>query len=115
MKELFYSPESQQDLLEIKREISIEFGDEVAKKILGKITKTIRTLSVHEEIGTELSKQYGILCDYRLFYTQKNYVFYRIEEEYIRIIRVLNEKRDFMQVLFGIKTTTGETEEYWKE
>jgi len=115
MREISYSPESRQDLLEIKREVSGEFGDDIAKKVLGKITKTIRTLGIHEEMGTELSKKYGISCDYRLFYTQKNYVFYRIEKEYIRIIRVLNEKQDFMQVLFGIRTTTDETEEYWNE
>lgn len=115
MREIFYSPESKQDLLDIKRDVLSEFGDEIAKKVLGKITKTIRTLSVHEGMGVELEKQYGIPCEYRLFYTQKNYVFYRVEEEYIKIIRVLNEKRDFMQVLFGIKTTSDETDEYWNE
>lgn len=115
MREIFYSPESKQDLLDIKRDVSIEFGDEIAKKVLGKITKTIRTLSVQEGMGVELSKQYGISCDYRSFYAQRNYVFYRVEEECIKIIRVLNEKRDFMQILFGIKTTNDETDEYWNE
>lgn len=74
MKEVMYSPESQQDLLEIRREVTIEFGEDAAKKVLSKITTTIRSLSVHEEIGAKLSKQYGIPCDYRLYYTQKNYV-----------------------------------------
>ncbi len=109
MKEIFYSPESLQDLLDAKKEITIEFGEEVAKRILSKITKTIQNLSIYEEMGVELSKQYEIPCDYRLFYTQKNYIFYRIEDDSIRIIRILDERRDFMQVLFGINTTIQES------
>ena len=112
MKEIFFAPESQQDLLDIKRTVAIEFGDDVAKTVVGKIIKTIRILSIYEEMGTELSKKYGIACNYRAFYSQKNYIFYRIEEDCIKIVRVLNEKRDFMQTLFGVITITDEIEDY---
>ena len=46
-----------------------------------------------------------ILCietDYKCLYTQKNYAFYRIEDEKIQIVRILSEKRDFMYILLGI-------------
>ena len=53
--------------------------------------------------------------NHKYIVVEKNYVFYRIEEDYVRIIRVLNEREDFMRILFGIITTSEDTEEYWKE
>lgn len=35
-------------------------------------------------------------------------MFYRIEEEEISIIRILNEKQDYMRVLFGISEVEDE-------
>lgn len=57
----------------------------------------------------------GIPCDYRMLYVQHNYAFYRIENSVIRIIDIFSEREDFMWKLFGIKTTTQETEDYWRE
>ena len=48
-------------------------------------------------------------------YVSKNYVFYRIEEKYIRIINLYYEKEDFMWQLFGVDTTSQETIDYWNE
>ena len=33
--------------------------------------------------------------------THRNCVFYRIDGEFIRVIRVLDERRDYLRVLFG--------------
>ena len=40
--------------------------------------------------------------DYRYLFREKNYVFYRIGNEEISIVRVLNEKQDYTRILFGI-------------
>ena len=52
---------------------------------------------------------------YRFLFVSKNYIFYRIEDEYIRIINLYHEKEDFMWQLLGIDTTPPETIDYWKE
>ena len=39
----------------------------------------------------------------------------RIEEKSVRVIRVLNEKRDFLYVFFGIRMSSEESEDYWGE
>ena len=57
----------------------------------------------------------GIPCDYRMLYIRHNYVFYQIKADVINIIDIYHEKEDFMWKLFGIKTITEETEDYWKE
>lgn len=43
------------------------------------------------------------------------YVFYKIEDKYIRMINIYNEKEDFMWKLFGVNTIQQETVGYWKE
>lgn len=50
-----------------------------------------------------------------MLYVQYNYAFYRIEENVVRITDIFNKREDFMWKLFGIKTTTQETEDYWGE
>ena len=52
--------------------------------------------------------------NHKYIVVEKNYVFYRIEEDYVRIIRVLNEREDFMRILFGIITTSEDTENIGK-
>lgn len=58
---------------------------------------------------------FDIASDYRYIFVPKNYVFYRIEERYIRIINIYHEKEDFMLQLFGVDTTPQDTINYWDE
>lgn len=86
----------------------------VLKKVKS-ITDAIRELCDYEEKGSEVSKMFDIESDYRYIFVSKNYVFYRIEEKYIRIINLYHEKEDFMWQLFGVDTTLQETTDYWNE
>lgn len=115
MKILKYSPEAARDLENIKRMVADEFGESVAVKTMKRIGKGIRTLEITENAGLDLFRKYGIICDYRVLIVVKNYVIYRVEEEFVRIIRIVNEKQDFMHVLFGIETPSGDPEGYWDE
>lgn len=38
---------------------------------------------------------------YRYILSEKNYIFYYLEADKIRIVRVLNELQDYIQQLFG--------------
>ena len=93
----------------------MEYGEDFAKKIVGNIMDSIGNLLMFPDAGVNMFARYGIVCDYLYTVSNRNYVFYRKEGEYIRVIRVLNEKQDFMYTLFGIKTTSQETEDYWEE
>lgn len=48
----------------------------------------------------ELGKLIGVQSDYRYIFTEKNYVFYRVEYDKVQIVRVLNEYQDYMKQLF---------------
>ena len=80
-----------------------------------KITDAVRGLEQFEKKGIAVSTMYHIECDYRYLYVNHNYIFYRIESEKIIIVEMFDEREDFMWQLFGIKTRTKETEDYWNE
>ena len=106
MMELKYTPKAKEDLQNVKHSVLEHCGsEEIAVKVLREITKTVRNLAVFPYMGTELVKITGVLTDYRSLFCRHNYIFYRIEENCILIIRILNEKQDYMRILFGIKET----------
>ena len=51
--------------------------------------------------------------DYHYLVVKPNYIFYRVEGDTVRVIRILNEKQDFLQLLFGISSISEEGEDYW--
>ncbi len=115
MKKIDISPLALSDLQIIRQGITMEFGGSVSNKAIKKLMSSIRQLEFFPDSGLDVTSRFGIDCDYRCLITGKNYVFYRIEGESIHVIRVLDERQDFMNILFGIKTTSQETEDYWEE
>ena len=51
--------------------------------------------------------------DYHYLVVKPNYIFYRIDDDIVRIIRILNDKQDFLQILFGISSVSEDGEKYW--
>ena len=115
MKKIKYTPDAADKLRALKMAILQEYGSDSAKKIIKSITDAIRGLCDYEEKGPEVSKMFDVASDYRYIIVSKNYVFYRIEEKYIRIINLYHEKEDFMWQLFGVDNTPQETIDYWNE
>ena len=104
--ELYYTPRARNDLVNIKESVIEKFDDEnLAIEVLKKITKTVRHLIVFPYLGQEVSEITGIYTEYRCLFCEKNYVFYRVEADRICVIRVLNEKQDYMRILFGVSET----------
>ena len=115
MKKIKYTPDAADKLRALKSVISQEYGVDKAKKIIKSITDAIRGLCDYEEKGPEVSKMFDVVSDYRYIYVSGNYVFYRIEEKYIRIINLYHEKEDFVWQLLGVDTTPQDTIDYWDE
>jgi plasmid stabilization system protein ParE len=111
MMQIVFSPEALKDIEEIKSYLLGQFGEETSSKNIKKIIKEIRTLSSFQLKGTGIWERYGIDSEYRYIYSNKNYVFYRIEDDVKRIIRVLDARRDFLNILFGIKPPTEDIDE----
>lgn len=115
MKKIKYTPDAADKLRELKKSITQQYGSDKAKEIIKVITDAVRGLGDNEKKGPEVSQMFDIGTDYRYLYVSKNYILYRIEDEYIKIVNLYHEREDFMWQLFGVDTTPRETVDYWKE
>jgi len=102
MFRLHYSPESRNDLAEIKEYISEEHDNpSAAGRMIEYIVKRIRGLGQFPEMGAMLSSVVEIDSNYRFLVCKKYLVFYRVEENNVFISRVLHGSRDCPSILFG--------------
>ena len=113
MPKLIYAPRSLDDLQGIKTYIAKQFGEDKAKACVKEITSTAKQLELFPREGSCLEDLIEYPTDYHYLVVKPNYVFYRVEGDIVRIIRVLNEKQDFLQILFGISSLSEEGEDYW--
>ncbi len=115
MYKIMYAPRALQDLQGIKTYISESFGGDKAKNCVLELTKKVRQLERFPEEGRRLEEFLDYPTDYYYLFVKPDYIFYRIEGDTVRIIRILNEKQDFFQTLFGISSISEEGEEYWED
>lgn len=113
MPKLIYAPKALDDLQGIKTYVAKQFGGNRAKACVREITSAIRQLETFPEEGPCVEDLIEYPTGYRYLVVKPNYVFYRIEKDIVRVIRILNEKQDFLQILFGISSISEEGEEYW--
>lgn len=113
MPKLIYTPKALDDLQGIKAYVARQFGEGKAKACAREITSTAKQLVMFPEEGPCLEDLIEYPTDYHYLIVKPNYVFYRVEGDTVRIIRILNEKQDFLQILFGISSISEEGEDYW--
>lgn len=113
MYQIMYAPRALEDLQGIKAYITVNFGRDIAKNRVQELTKTVRQLERFPEEGQRLEELLNYPTVFYYLFVKPNYIFYRIEEDTVRIIRILNEKQDFLQILFGIGSISEEEAEYW--
>ena len=114
MSKLIYTPKALDDLQGIKTYVAGQFGEGKAKACIKEITSTAKQLEMFPEEGLRLEDLIKYPTDYHYLFIKPNYVFYRVEGDTIRVIRILNEKQDFLQILFGMNSISEEGEDYWE-
>lgn len=113
MPKLIYTPKALEDLQGIKTYVSKQFGGNKAKACVSEITSTVRQLELFPEEGLCVEDLIEYPTDYHYLVVKPNYVFYRVENDIVRVIRILNEKQDFLRILFGITSISEEGDNYW--
>ena len=113
MPKLIYTPKALDDLQGIKAYVAKQFGEGKAKACAKEITSTAKQLEPFPREGSRLENLIEYPTDYHYLVVKPNYLFYRVEGDTVRIIRILNEKQDFLQILFGISSISEEGEDYW--
>ncbi len=115
MMKIELSPEALNDL-EILKEYLVKKSDlKHAREILQDIMADLKMLGEYPTSGSrDFFKRFDIETEYAYLVTHKNYAFYRLEENIVKIIRILDTRRDVIYTLFGIKVVD-DYNEYWDE
>lgn len=101
-----YSPLALKDLQNLKIYISENWGEDISNKIFKRITTEIKNLEHYPSSGASLGKIINVQTDYRYIFTEKNYIFYRLESNKVKIIRVINEHQNYILKLFGVNSNS---------
>ncbi len=115
VKKLKYSPDYTEKMRELKKYLEFQFGVEVRKRVIKEIGTRVRLLCEQEHAGVSVRDMYGVDTECLCIFVAKNYIFYLIEDDCIYVVNIYSEREDFMMNLFGIKTASKETENYWDE
>ena len=98
------TPQAAEDLLEIKNYIENELQNPIAvHNTVLKIVETYEDLENFPETGIPVKRYVSFPTDYKFVLVNNYSIFYRIESEIVKVIRILYSKRDFVRILFEDK------------
>ncbi len=107
MFEVKVSPQAAEDLVEIKNYIENELNNHIAaQNTILKIVETYEDLANFPEAGISVERYVDFHTDYKFVLANNYSIFYRIEGEIIRVVRILYSRRDFVRILFEKKIIT---------
>lgn len=102
MKKLRMTPIALKDLKEIKSYISEELlSEEAALRTIKQIIESYERLVEFPLMGKKLSSVIYADKEYRFIIAEKYIIFYKVEEEFISIYRILYGRRNYMEILFN--------------
>ena len=104
MFEVKVTPQAAEDLLEIKNYIENELQNPIAAhNTVLNIVETYENLSTLAEAGIPVERYVPFPTDYKFILTNNYSIFYRIDGNIVRVIRILYSKRDFARILIEKK------------
>ena len=112
---LEYSQIVRRKLKALKLYLSEQYGEDLAKTAVKKITDRARELQKNSDLGVDLSAKYDIDTDFRELFVNHHHLFYYKVCDTIIIAEMFGEKEDFMYKLFGVSGRTQESIDYWGE
>lgn len=93
------NPIAIKDIEEAKEYIREENSSAI-DKFSKRINDSLEALSEFPELGIELAKKISVNTNYRYFIVDEYIVFYKFDENYLFVYRILNGKRDYIKILF---------------
>ena len=102
MVKIRLSPAALQDIQEIKEYITNVLCNPIAAdRTVKRIVNDYTLLETSPYMGPSLSSIVPVETDYRFLVSGNYIIFYKPDNEYVSIIRVLYGRRDYIKVLFG--------------
>lgn len=99
---IVYTPQAKQDLTEINNYISSDLKNPIAaKNVVSRILNGIHPLADFPESGMLLSEKTGRESNYRCLSVSNYIIPYRIENDKVIIIRILDARMDYLRIIFS--------------
>ena len=100
------SPQAAQDLLEIKLYIESELQNPIAAhNTVKKIVETYEDLAKDPDVGIPVERYLSFHTDYKFVLANNYSIFYRTEGNFVKVIKIMYSRRDFIKILFGENET----------
>lgn len=95
------NPIAKQDLLDIKEYINKEFDNSIAAvDAIANIMGCYGKLKEFPLLGIELSSKIDVPTEYRYLICGNYIVFYKFDDVYVSIYRIVYSRRDYIKILF---------------
>ena len=95
------SPQAAEDLLEIKFYIENELQNPIAAhNTIETIVETYEELAEDPDVGIHVDRYVSFPTDYKFVLANNYSIFYRIEKDIVKVIRIMYSRRDFARILF---------------
>ena len=117
VREVMYEKEVQYKLADLKEKLILVQGQDKGIKTIKHILSILDNLSVFSIKSENIRDAYGITCpdNWYLIYVERNYFIFSKDEAKIVILKMYDNKQDFIYDLFGIEMRSVESKEYWGE
>jgi toxin ParE1/3/4 len=97
-----YTPEALKDLQEMGDYISkVLYNPKAAARIKKSILDSCGRLQDQPFPGLSVQEKTGYEIDLRFLVCEKHLAFYRVEGGRISVARIINQKQDYLRILFG--------------
>lgn len=117
MRNVIFETEVKNQLLDLKNYLIESQGDTKGLKTFKEIMSSIDNLGIFDSIGSNLKEKYDIDCPdnwYVLFVKMNYFIFSKTDSEIV-VLKMYNNKQDFLFHIFGIEMRSQESIDYWGE
>ena len=95
------TPKALNDLKDIKSYIENDLANPIAaNNVINRIIEDYSRLEISPRMGPSLSAKVPFETDYRFIVSGNYLVFYKTDDEYVSIYRVLYGRRDYLKLIF---------------
>lgn len=102
MYKMRINPVAKQDLYDIREYITKELDNPTAAiNVVSNIIESYKKLKDYPMLGLELSSKIDVETDYRYIISGNYIVFYKFDDVYVSIYRILYSRRDYVKLLFN--------------
>ena len=117
MREVIIEKEVQYQLARLQSILIEMQGKDKAERTFREIISAIANLGLFSDLGSNIKERFSVDCpdNWFLLYVNMNYFVFSKTDSLITILKMYNNRQDFINDLFGVEMRSQESKDYWGE